>query len=286
MTTKETYNQIVEEVQSRTAFDQLLPGNDNSEKLLVDYTSKSKLDPWRSIAWVVACVLAAFRGEFELFKKETTLNARSYRVGTVEWWLTTIYGFQMGDSLQIESGKPYYAVEDAAKRIISNASHQVQSGLNLIKVVKGVFPAFEPLSVVEVDSFRSYLKRVAPPGIAFGVISSASEQVKLVGNVFYSGTKNSTYIQNAVEAMIDAYIKYLPVEGQNSVFNGTFVRNELIDKIREMEGVNDFELIEVVITVDGIDKVPGRIYQPVSGWMRIADSHPLSQTLQYYASYV
>lgn len=284
MKTIDKYNEIVAEVQSKEDLDQLLPDNDNSDKLLQDYSSKSKVDPWRSIAWVVASILNAFEVLFALFKKETTVEARSNRIGTADWWLRTVYEFQFGDNVQLQAGKPYYPVIDENKQIITNASHQVQAGINLIKVVKSAFPDFEPLSNSEADALRSYLKRVAPPGIGWGVITDEAEQIKIVGSVFYDGTENQATVQAAVEAVIDNYIKYMPVEGDNNIFNGTFVRNELIDQVRDVDGVKDFSLTEVIITVNGIDKEPNRIYQPISGWMRIADGFPLDQTIEYYAA--
>ncbi len=286
MTTKETYNEIVEEVQSKAEFEDLLPENDNSTKLLADYSSKSKVDPWRGIAWVIASIISAFRLDFDKFKEDTGVEARNNRIGTADWWLASAYAFQYGDFVEVISGKTNYAVIDEAKQIITNASHQVNAGINLVKCVKGEFPDFEPLSAAEASSLRSYYKRIAPPGISYAVISSVAEEIKIVANVYYNGNKDIATVTANVEAAIEDYIKYLPVEGENNIFNGTLVQNELIDKVRSIEGVNDFQLTEILISVDGQDKVPGRTYQPLSGWLRMKDGFPLSNTLTYYATNV
>jgi len=286
MGVQETYNEIVEEVQSKEAFSELLPESDNSEKLLKDVSTKSKVDPWRSMAWVFASVIEDIKTLFELFKKETKKIARENRIGTVEWWLQSVSEFQFGDSIQVIDGKPLYAVENPEKRIVTNVSHQVASGINIIKAVKGVFPDFVPLSESERSALDFYLRRIAPPGIKFGLISRDAEQIKIVGDLFYQGLNDLAEIQSKVEAAIDSYIKLLPANGENVVFNGSFVLNELIDQVREIEGVNDFRVNEIEVTRESISFDPGRSYQPVSGYLRIADGQPLSQTINYFTSNV
>lgn len=286
MSTKEIYNEIVEEVQSISEFNSLLPNNDNSSKLLADVTSKSKVDPWRSIAWVVASVLNAFDTNFKLFKSEAATIVRQHRIGTADWWIQAAYDFQYGDQLQIISGRPFFALIDDSKKVVDIASHQLNGRVNLIKVVKGDFPKFQALPAPEYNALVAYFERIRPPGIDYSIISKEAEEISIYGDVFYSAQSALSTVKSAVNDAIVEYINYLPVEGVGSVFNGTFVKNELIDVIRSVEGVRDFTPTNIEVTRDGSTFSPQRVYQPTSGYMRIKSGESLDTTLTYYASNV
>lgn len=285
-TTKETYDEIVQELQSKEEFDELLPNNDNSGKLLEDVTSSASVDPWRSISWITASVITAFKTAFSLFKKETAQEARNNRIGTIDWWLAMAYEFQYGDSLVLVNGKPGYATIDEEKRVVTKASHQLVTSTNLIKVVKGSFPDFVPLSQFEADSLRSYFSRIHPPGINFAVISKVAEEISIEGDLFFKGTADKDTLKAAVEAKIIDYIIYMPVDGVNEVLNGTFVRNNLIQAVKQVADVKDFVPTKIEVTVDGNTFEVDRTYQPTSGYLRIKTGESLANTIQYYASNV
>lgn len=286
MSVQDKYNEIVEEVQSIAEFDELLPNADNSTKLLADVTSKSKVDPWRSIAWIVASVINAFDANFSLFKSEAATIVRQHRVGIADWWIQSAYDFQYGDQLEIISGRPFFSNIDESKKVVDIASHQLVGRVNLIKVVKGTFPNFEPLPPPEYQALVAYFDRIRPPGIDYSIISSVAEEISINGDVFYSGQVPQSLIKSNVELAIINYINYLPVEGVNSIFNGTFVTNELVEVIRSVDGVRDFNPTSIEITRDGITFSPNRFYQPTSGYLRIKSGETLATTLNYFTSNV
>lgn len=286
MSTTTTYNEIVEEIQSKSDLANLKPNDDNSTKLLADVTSKSKVDPWRSIAWVVASALEAFKTNFSLFKKEAATIVRQHRVGIADWWIQAAYDFQYGDQLEIISGRPFFANVDETKKVVNIASHQLVGRVNLIKVVKGTFPNFQALPAPELQALVSYFDRIRPPGIEYSIVSSPAEEISINGDVFYSGQEPLATVKSNVELAIINYINYLPVEGVNNVFNGSFVTNELIEVIRSVDGVRDFRTTKIEVTRDQITFTPNRFYQPLSGYLRIKQGESLSSTLRYFTSNV
>jgi hypothetical protein len=274
--TKVIYNQMAEE---KATFSELNiyftdPNDpestlDNSQNLLNDLTTTSKVGIWRMFLWVVAFGHHILEVLWDKFKLEIQKIIESAQPGTVPWYQKQALAFQYGHNLVWNGSKFVYLVNDPESRIITRCSVTDAGGVVRVKVATGeVDPV--PLSSEQQLAFTTYMNQVKFAGTNVLIVNLSADLLKTQMEVIYNPLFISGIVKTNVINAINNYLKSLP-------FNGVFRLNELKDAIRSVDGV-----IDVDINYCGINSVITPAfseveidYQTTSGYVRVHSTYSL-----------
>ena len=132
----EIYDEIIAEKESQATLTGLQPAIDDSQTLLADLTSTSKVAIWRLWAFLMAVAIWTHEKVFDLFREEIEETAKNLKVGTTVWYQQEAFRFQNGDAVTWNGSQYIYDPITPANQIIKRAA--VQEGANrvVIKVAK------------------------------------------------------------------------------------------------------------------------------------------------------
>ena len=163
---------------------------------------------------------------------------------------------------------PFYQIVDPTKRIVTQCAI-VPSVLGTfsVKVAKGgTTPvALTTGSTSELSALQSFLNLINIPGIIINASTGNADKIFVGGNVTYSGAYNSVIQANVVSAITNYFLS-IPTSGIAGVNSpvGLMRITDLIAAVRNVQGVIDFELINVGARQDGTSFVPG-YYNLITG---------------------
>jgi hypothetical protein len=261
------YDVIVAEKQTFPNLNGLQPSIDNSQTLLTDLSTTSKVARWRLLVWCVAVAAWTLDVLFDLYIIDVDAKIRKAIPGTPAWWQQKVFEFQYDavtpQVIDLVNLEPTYPVVDATKRIVTRCS--ITTNINkdvIIKVAKGTTTP-TPLSGPEIASLAGYVDVIRFAGISTIMINSASDKIQIQAQVFYNGQYSST-IQANVFAAITNYLSSIE-------FNGK-VRVALIeDAIQAVPGVRDVVISGVYARPDaaliGDAVLVPRVYDTYSGYV-------------------
>lgn len=227
-------------------------------------TSTSSTAIWRLWTYITAFVINIFEQYQDVFKTEITEIIESRRIGSLEWYVSTAFAFQLGDSLiNLNDGNYSYPVIDATKQIITRASAKVESSEIKLKVAKGIAPSFTQLTTSELTQFTSYMELVKFAGTAIEYISLNADTLDIQCDIYYDGLLDTATVQANVEASINAFLSTIP-------FDGIIKKNSLIEAIRDTANVTDV-VFNVITGTQGAVVTPiGREYETVAGYINLS----------------
>ncbi len=279
----EIYNEMVLEKQSQIQLNALQPAIDNSQTLLNDLTSTSKVAVWRLIFFVVAVGIWSLEKIFDQHVAWIEQRAKEIQVGGLEWYRTQVLNFQYGDALEWINDKYQYAIINPANKIVKLCAVNEFNNKVLIKCAKldGSSLA-EELSEDEILSLGNYLKQVKFAGVQILIISRPADLLKISFRVYYnplvmnsSGELILTPGTKPVEDTINLYLKNLP-------FNGVMSITELTDLIQNTKGVVNPVYISSEAKYGLLPYSPIQdYYNANAGHMKIDPLFPLSGTVEY-----
>lgn len=239
----------------------------NSKTELDELNSSSSTAIWKLWRYIVA----AAHHTLEKLVEDQAAKAIS---GTTDWYAQKVLEFQYGDTISIIDYVPQYLVLDASKQIVTQVSVNDIYGAVLIKVAKGNSGSLEPLSVDEQTALISYINQIKFAGVNTVLINQAADQLHLAADIYYNGQLDLSTFQSTVESTINSYIQGLP-------FNGLFYTNKLIDKLQEIDGLNDVKINTLNVQPVGESyKAIERAYTPTAGYFEIDSAYPLSSSSQ------
>jgi len=237
------YDEIIAEKNNNTALNGLQPNIDDSQTLLNDLSTTSKVAIWRLWAFVIAVAINIHEKVWDLFKAEIETRAEEVPTGTPLWYYNEGLKFQYGDSL-IWSGTQYnYATVNEALQVVKllavvDAGFQVR--IKAAKLDGGGNPI--PLSAAELSAFEGYILKIKFAGTATSVTSAAADDLKVDYFIKYNpllmapdGSLLSDPATFPVIEAINAYASGLP-------FNGVLSLMELTDAVQQATGVLDVTL--------------------------------------------
>lgn len=275
-TINEIYTDIITKKDSLEDLEGLGYAGDDTELLLQDLNSSSKVAIWRLWAYVTAVTIYFHEKLWDLFKAEVEEKLKAIP-GTDAWLVNECKKFQNGDLLIFNNDGTYgYASPKPDDQIIERVSVSSQFGNSVVKVAKeGVGGGLSPLSVPEMTAFKEYLNQIQYAGSSIVAVTGESDKITLPLSVYYNAQIPLTDLRPDVET---AVLNYLA----NLEFDGAFKLIRLIDAIQVIEGVLD-------VTVNGASAKPHlgspieitREYRPVSGYIEIDDAAPLSSSINY-----
>ena len=196
--------------------------------------------------------------------------------GTKAWYESIAQKFQYGDTVTVDESTGYvpeYTLEDENKQIIAQVSSDEISGKLFLKI-RG--KDTDLLTTDQLNAFNTYIDSIKFVGTQIGIINLSADKLKVYGTVRYDGQVDLTVLQANVQEVIDNYIL-------NISFNSYFIRSELIDVVKAIDGVTDFEINTLQARKDTVSTFTDIVhrYQALAGYLRIDDNHSLSNTLNY-----
>ena len=230
-TIQEIYDSIIAEKESFSSLDGLLPLGTDYNSLLSELSSVSKVAVWRLWAYVIAWFSWVLETLWDHHKIEVEEIAARAKYGSLPWYVDQAKLWQNGDVLTYIDGFPGYAIVDASKRLVTQASANEDSfpAQVFLKVAQGIDP-LTPLSAQDLTEFTAYINQVKPAGIKVIVSSLNADTLRVDMTIGYDPILDPTDVEQAVIDAINAYLKSLP-------FDGRFTRLAFEDAIQAVTGV-------------------------------------------------
>lgn len=281
------YDQIITEKETQATLNGLLPNIDNSQTLLQDLTTSSKVAIWRLQAWIIAVAIWTLDILFDQHKEEVEAIAAASRPGTERWYQELMFKFQFGYNLLYDSatGQYKYSALDPAAQIIKRVAVIELGGANRlvrIKVAKLVGNVVTQLDAQELASANAYLKPNKYAGVATYLTSGPPDHLQINLTVYYdplvlSPTGESLLNPGTfpVEDAINSYISTLD-------FNGRYVNTFLIDEIQKASGVKIPILNSASAKYGSLPYAPiANDYIPDAGHMILDPLIPIANQITY-----
>lgn len=276
-TLTEIYNEIIDEKQSLSNLNSLMPNSSAYfPDFLAELSSGSKVAIWRLWAWVTAFAIWTHEQLWDIFKAEIEDIAAKAIAGTPRWYYERTLEFQLGDTLVYQDFQYKYATIDESARIIAYCAIQERpDGVVVIKTAKDSSGSPVQLTGPELTALTAYLQQIKFAGTRLSVNSFAPDDLKIYYEIFYDPIIPEVDIVAAVEAAIESFVKNLP-------FNGKFNINKLTDTLQGIDGVVDplFQNAEArygALPYTAFD----REYESNAGYLQIDGAFPLSATIIY-----
>jgi hypothetical protein len=183
-------------------------------------------------AYITAVCISVLENLQDVFITEVESIVSRGVVGSKAWLDYQIRRFQYTNILILDTVTFLYkyANSDVKKEIISRVS--ISDGINkeiIIKVAKNEPPT--PLNTDEKNALNSYLEQFVTAGVSTNLISTNSDKVKLIAQIYYDG-QYSSLIKDNVIIGIKNYLLNLPFDTKIRV-------SSIQDSIQNVLGVKD-----------------------------------------------
>jgi len=212
-------------------------------------TSPSAVAIWRLWTRITASAIETQEQLWDVFKLELEQIAREAVPGTADWLQKRVLEFQYDAAspqvISVIDGKAAYPVVDATKRIITRAAivEQVNNRV-LVKVAKDDGAGgLTPLVTQELNALISYLDQIGFVGIAIDTSSLFADRLKFTGEIFYDGQFVEATVKAAIIVAIKNYLSSVSITN----FDGTIIREQIIDAIQAVSGVTGVNTLGVVL---------------------------------------
>ena len=218
-----TFDEIKEEIVNK------------KEDLLPSLTNTSSTSVWNLWADLSASVISIFETIFYNEKEYLITEIENKRYGSLSWLSDKCKEFQYGDSLTFgDDGSIYYDVIDEDKQIVKQASIiENEDGSLLVKVAKETNGEFEPLEdLTELATFTNYIEQIKIAGTVITTLSLNGDVIDGLAQVFYDGVYTEEELKTNLTSSLEAY-------KNNIGFDGVIIKNDLIQIIRETDGIDD-----------------------------------------------
>ena len=281
LTIQQYYDILAAEKATFASLAALQPNIDDSQTMLADLTTPSKVARWRLELWIGAFLSWVIATAYDRFVAEVDAKAATAAPGTLQWLRKQLINlFQNGYELEFVNDAPGYSTIDPAARIVIQAAvTQNANGLVTVKVAKddgsGGLTPLSPSELLAVDAFVGMIKDA---GTVHTSLSLYADLLKLLGTIIYNPLLGLPAIQTAVTAAINAYLRNLP-------FNGKVNINSLMDAIQAVPGV-----VGVVLpTFDAADagglySTYGYDYQTLAGYIVEDPANTFVTTITWQAA--
>lgn len=213
---------------------------------LATLNSPSQTAIYKLWKFITATVINYCEQLWDIYKAELEVKIANAAVGTNQWFKSKCLAFQYSVTtpqvLVVDSKFAInYPIVDATLLLITRASVKTTTTrVVLIKVAKANPPI--ALSAPELSSLTGYINDLAFAGINYIVSSTASDQLYLKANIYYSGQYSATISASVIDA-INVYLA-------NIEFDGGIVLSKIFDAIQGVTGVTDCVFVDVAARAD------------------------------------
>ena len=241
-TINEIYNSIITEKNTMSTLADLQPNIDNSQTLLTDLTSSSKVAIWRLWAFVVAVAINLHEVVFDRYSEVIEIRASKIPTGTVNWYYDQSLLFQYTDVLTWDGLKFSYPTINSSNQIIKLAAVIDQGFQTRVKVAKLVSGVPTALSVPELTSFQGYWDEKRFSGTSMLITSTVGDDLNVNYSIQYDAlllaSDGSLLTDSAIFPVVDAINNYI----KNLDFNGKMSLMKMTDSVQNAVGVLDATL--------------------------------------------
>ena len=285
MSTQDIFNEINTDKNTYPELQNLQPNIDDSQNLLDDLASSSKVAFWRLFVWIIASRINDLKELFKQHKNAVEKRSKELVLGNTAWYHREALKFQHGDLLAWDQNTLQYSypTENLAAKIVKLVS--VNEGSNNVVVVKaakfnGTTP--EELTAPELSAFQTYMNRIKFAGVLIEVVSRPADIMKITLKVYFDPlviNSDGSLISDAtvfpVEDVINTYLKNLPFDGRFSV-------TALIDQIQLAGGVVNpmFQSANAKYGSFAYSPITD-YYNSNAGYIKIDPAFPLSNSINY-----
>jgi hypothetical protein len=241
-----------------------------SREGLEGLTSTSSTALYVLITYVVAAAIAAGENIQDLARRQLREDLARLKPHSLRWYKEIALAYRKGvaiDDATASYPEPTDSDNLVIQRVVLHASVRAAGSVLQIRVAKKYI---DPLSVPELNAFRSYLEEVKDAGVELEVSSRPADRLRATLDVYYDpqvldgagrrldGTKDIV----VASAVID-YTENLAIDGR-------FTRTGLVDRLQQAEGVQLITIRTLEIAPDGEAYVgASEIYEPASGFVRL-----------------
>ena len=196
--------------------------------------SPSAVALWSNIQSTIATEFSLLQNLMNIFESEVEAIIGKVTTPTDAWWQKQILLWQYSSTnpqvIQLDTTNffPYYAVVNAAYRLISNCS-VVTTGNNIIQIKVTNNGAI--LTAPETTALTAYINSIAPAGIQWTIVNELPDRLYVNAQIYYNG-QYAPVISSTVISALDSYLKNIP-------FDGIVKISEIEDTIQAVPGVTD-----------------------------------------------
>ncbi|SNB26478.1 conserved hypothetical protein [Flavobacterium psychrophilum] len=213
---------------------------------MLNITSTSGI--WYRVSVVIALCIYGFELILDTHKQEINTLILEQKTGKANWYKNLCLSFQFGFDLIVDSDKfdnTGFTVEQIeASKIIKYCSvkRSLESSRLIIKVAAENGDNLIQLTTQELESFKLFLEETSYEGDHLIIINNPADKLILEILIYRDplvlGINGNSILNGGkpVEVAIRQYLKELK-------FNGEFVVNDLIEKIRTVDGVNNAHIV-------------------------------------------
>lgn len=221
--------------------------------------SESSAAIWNLIADAIVSVIYIFELILDIFKADIEVKISEKRIGSLTWYTEQAKKFQLGDNVTFyENGTVGYAVIDEEKQIIAFATSVEAGNTVFVKIAKLVAGELVPLSAEELLQFSNYIEKVMIAGTSLESVSLPADTIHIEAGIYY----DAIYPEATITANLEAALLDYKVNKEDSFF----VKNDFIEMIRAVEGINDID-ITLLEGIQGAIVTPfTREYEVVAGF--------------------
>ncbi|OJJ18039.1 hypothetical protein BKI52_29755 [marine bacterium AO1-C] len=236
---------------------EILTAKENNS-VLQEINTTSRFSPWRAIVYVMAYVVYSLEKLFTLFKSDITQVVTNNRIGSLPWYAQVSKAFQVGDNLN--ENLQYNTINADLQIITRVAVKELPESTLSIKVAKGATQAsLSPLSEAEEQQFTAYLNKMKPAGVKINAQSLTADQIQITAEVFFNPLFARDTITTRLITAVNDYCS-------NIDFGGQLNRNDLIGRVRQEEGIDDFIISQLQVVQNNTTVTVSRAQELVAGY--------------------
>ena len=246
---------------------------DNSQNLILDASSGSKVAKWRLWLWIVAVACWVIENIVDNRVTEISAIVNGLRPHTLDWYESETLKWQYGHELAwINDDHWGYLVDDPAARIVVAVSAATnEMGEVVIKVAKQVGAFLEPLTAGEVEGLVAYWKKWKDAGVKIVIVTEESNVLKIqatvVRNRLVLAADGTLLRDSTINPLTNALADYI----DNVPFNEIIRITDFEAAAKLAEGITDFVITSLEIRPGDVVAwtVVDREVIPSSGFARI-----------------
>jgi hypothetical protein len=226
---------------------------DNSQNLILDASSGSKVAKWRLWLWIVAVASWAIENISDNRVSMISAIVNGQRPHTLLWYEAQTANWQFGYDLEwIDDDHWGYSSADNSAKIVAAVSAQENDmGDIVIKVAKLDGSNLVPLEEIEVEGLVQYWAKWKDAGVKVIIVTASADEILLEATV----VRNRLVLSEDGTLLRDSSVNSLSIalqEYMDSVpFNQVIRITDIEAAAKSAEGINDFVATLVQIKASG-----------------------------------
>ncbi len=228
----------------------------------------SKVSIENILLYIVSSAIWTLEKLFDTHKAEVDEYIAKMKPHSLRWYVEKAKAFHYGESLI--DGTDKYAMADDDESVVMPVTFAActEGKENATLYLKIAKTGPEPLTAEEKEAFEAYMHEIKDAGVRIDVLSQEGDYLEVTADIYYnpllidSNGQSKADGTKVAENAIKNYIENLP-------FNGEFRKNEMVDALQRVDGIEMVELGAVYHgeVADQKEEV-NAFCQPVSGYFK------------------